>query len=256
MLLKFVLRIARIVPQYVWERLHRLALIGMNIGLNTQVASSGEAHFVKSLLGGRTEAVVIDVGANRGDYTASVRVASPDAIVHAFEPAAEVYVGLAQRFDGDRRVRTWQLALSDQSGEQLLRSPAGHDTLASLVHRDLGHVGLHVDQAEAVISQTLDEWAESNHIHQIALLKLDVEGHELAVLDGASGLMVARAIEAIQFEFGGCNLDSRTYVRDFFYRLHDRYRIYRILQRGLRELHRYDELLEVFTTTNFVALAR
>jgi len=58
------------------------------------------------------------------------------------------------------------------------------------------------------------------------------------------------------FEFGGCNLDSRTFLRDYF-EFFDKYnmKIFRITPSGtLVSLSRYHEHLERFTTTNYVAV--
>jgi hypothetical protein len=47
------------------------------------------------------------------------------------------------------------------------------------------------------------------------MVKMDIEGHELTALKGfGAALDVARVL---QFEFGGCNIDSRTYFQDFWY---------------------------------------
>lgn len=42
-----------------------------------------------------------------------------------------------------------------------------------------------------------------------------VEGHELDVLAGAEEAL--KSVQLVQFEFGGCNIDTRTYFQDFFY---------------------------------------
>jgi hypothetical protein len=82
---------------------------------------------------------------------------------------------------------------------------------------------------------------------------MDVEGNELKVLNGSKGMLNEGKIDFIQFEFGGCNIDSRTYFQDFFYLLKERYRIYRIIGDGLYEIRQYREQFEIFTTTNFFA---
>ena len=54
-------------------------------------------------------------------------------------------------------------------------------------------------------------------MEDIDLLKLDVEGHELEVLRGGVRMFAQRRVKMVSFEFGGCNIDSRTYFRDFYY---------------------------------------
>lgn len=82
-------------------------------------------------------------------------------------------------------------------------------------------------------------------------MKLDAEGHELQVLHGAERLLAHNTIDIIQFEFGGCNIDSRTCFQDFFYLLNPQYRLFQILRDGLFSIKEYVERHELFFTTNF-----
>jgi hypothetical protein len=63
-------------------------------------------------------------------------------------------------------------------------------------------------------------------------------------------------IKYIQFEFGGTNIDSKIYFRDFYYMLNNDYKIYRILRNGLRYINRYEEKLEIFSYSNFLVESR
>jgi hypothetical protein len=120
----------------------------------------------------------------------------------------------------------------------------------------LKHIRIKLSHTEQVRITTVDDFCQSNGIDRIHLLKLDVEGYELKVLEGASRLLAARAIDFIQFEFGGCNIDSRTYFRDFFDMLAPQYSVYRVVKDGLKEIISYSETLEVFTTTNYLCELR
>jgi hypothetical protein len=66
-----------------------------------------------------------------------------------------------------------------------------------------------------------------------------------------------RKIRMVSFEFGGCNIDSRTYFQDFYYffRDHGMKEIFRITPSGyLVPIHDYREIYEQFRTTNFLVL--
>jgi hypothetical protein len=63
-------------------------------------------------------------------------------------------------------------------------------------------------------------------------------------------------ISSIQWEFGGTNIDSRTFFRDFFYLLNDQYRIFRVVKDGIHPVVRYREALEIFDTVNYFAERR
>jgi hypothetical protein len=63
-------------------------------------------------------------------------------------------------------------------------------------------------------------------------------------------------IDFIQFEFGGTDIDSRTFFRDFYFLLNDKYRIYRIVKDGVYPIRDYGESYESFLPTNFLAERR
>ena len=64
--------------------------------------------------------------------------------------------------------------------------------------------------------KTLNNYINQNNIAYISYLKLDIEGNELSALEGAKDYLLGGFIKIIHFEYGGCSLDSRTYLRDFF----------------------------------------
>ena len=92
---------------------------------------------------------------------------------------------------------------------------------------------------------TLAHFAEYKN-HVAIGFGLDLQNKDKEMLE-------KNGIKAIQFEFGGTNIDSRTYFQDFYYLLKEKYNIYRILQDGLYEIKQYSELQEIFTTINYFA---
>lgn len=68
---------------------------------------------------------------------------------------------------------------------------------------------------ETVSIERIDNLCSQLGITVIDSLKLVIEGHELAALQGCSTLLTKGKINYIQFEFDGCNIDSRTYFHDF-----------------------------------------
>jgi len=70
---------------------------------------------------------------------------------------------------------------------------------------------------------------------------------------GGKEMINGNKIKFIQFEFGGCNIDAKTYFQDFWYLLNSRYKIYRVVKNGLYQIKQYKESYELFITTNFFA---
>jgi hypothetical protein len=125
--------------------------------------------------------------------------------------------------------------------------------MASLTRRRLSHFGIEMDIEEKVTTRTLSDWFQESGAARANVLKLDVEGHELEVMQGAEGFL--DRIDVIQFEFGGCNIDTRTYLQDFWYFLTGAgYHLHRLGPGGLTRVDAYRELDEVFVTTNYFAV--
>jgi FkbM family methyltransferase len=225
------------------------AVYGLNI--ETQAAS----QFLN-----RSGSIFFDVGANVGAYT-TLLLNNPAISLnlqelHLFEPSAKTFVILRNKIS-DSRARCVNKGCSDTTGTLMLHSNADASGLASLYRRRLDHFGVAMDQSEEVQVIRLDEYAKERGIDYIHFIKFDVEGHELACFHGAESLFADQKIGALQFEFGGCNIDSRTYFQDFFYFFKRYgYSIFRLTARGsLFRIDRYSEYLEYFRTTNYFVVS-
>jgi FkbM family methyltransferase len=249
---------SQLVPDRAWDKLRALSLRGMNIGEGSHVADSGELWLLDQLvphLQGPPTATVFDVGANVGLYSQAVygRL-QKDVRLFSFEPAAAPLAKLRASLGSIPNVEIVPLGLGDREEAVTLFTDPSNTSMASLYPRELAQFGIDLTHKETVALTTLDSFCASQRVDRIDLLKLDCEGHELRALAGGSSLLASGQIRAIQFEFGGCNIDSRTYFRDFHKLLSPQYHIYRILRTGLTKIYEYHERLEVFITTNFLAL--
>lgn len=227
---------------------------------NLPLQESGELELLDhlaALWSGRSDVVVVDVGANDGRYTAAVRSRfGAGAQIDCFEPDPVSFETLTQRFGQDAGTRCHRLALSAETGTARLYTNRGGSPLGSL-HREV--FDLTTDDAtltHEVDVDTLDRISERQQINRIDLLKVDVEGHELAVLQGARDLFASGAIAAVQFEFGNRNIASRSYLRDFVTLLGADYELFRVTPRGVTPFH-YEPSAEVFLEeTNYAAIKR
>jgi FkbM family methyltransferase len=230
--------------------MHRQSLLGLNYGRGG-VHDSGEDYALAYAAERMPDpAVVVDVGANIGDWSLAARETWPDARVVAFEPSRTSFLRLTQRVDGVECVRA---ACGETPGQATLYAVPGLPELSSLHDRDLVAHGMTMTATETVPVVTLDGWCAENGVDRVDYLKVDAEGHDLAVLHGAAGLLPW--VRFVQFEFGGCNIDSRSFLRDFVRLLEPTHRLHRMLSDGLEPVD-YSERDEVFITSNFLAEAR
>jgi len=243
--------------QGMFEALHQFSLLGMNIGSGSHPQSSGEInalHYISKQFKSLDEVVLFDVGANVGKYTLLLnKIIGSKAIIYSFEPSIKTYEKLIESVKELSGVKTFNMGLGDENKRVSLFTNSEGSGLASVYQRRLDHIDVYMNQKEEVEIRTLDSFCSEQNIDHIHFLKIDVEGHEKKVLEGASNLLSNGDIDFIQFEFGGCNIDSRTYFQDFYYLLKDKYKIYRILKDGLFQIRQYKEVYELFNTTNFLA---
>lgn len=131
----------------------------------------------------------IDVGANKGSYLYSMARWSKRAPVFAFEPQSRLahYLQGACQRSGFSNIHVENLALSDQQGRLDLYIPGDADSPgasleASIANKTICH-------KETVQVTTLDAYADEKIQAPVRVIKIDVEGHELAVIKGALRLI-------------------------------------------------------------------
>ena len=197
---------------------------------------------------------IFDVGANIGNYSKILHeIFGERATIHSFEPSKKTFEHLKNNISGINNIIPNNFGLSDDSGCLTLYTDDDASGLASLYQRNLDHYNMVVSQSEKVTLSTIDKYCADNQISRIHFMKLDVEGHEFKVLEGACRMLQDKMIDCVQFEFGGCNIDSRVFFRDLYLYLKDNYRIYRILKDGLTEISNYNERYEIFLYANYFA---
>jgi FkbM family methyltransferase len=237
----------------------------MGIGSGSSIGSSGEkviADKLKQAYSTRHQQLCIfDVGANKGEFVELMEnhLQGIPIQIHAFEPSKYTFDVLCGNVKSHSNITLHNVALGKQDGELELFYDEPGSGLASLSKRELSHYGIDFKYSEKVKVDTLDNYCEKHDIQAIDLLKLDVEGHELDVLYGGVCTIRNHKITMLSFEFGGCNIDSRTYFQDFYYFLRQNgdFEIYRITPSGyLMPIRQYKETHEQFRTTVFLALRR
>ena len=216
-----------------------------------------EVRSIKKLLRlDKNVKVVVDIGGNIGNYTESFLKIFPGAEVHIFEPQRLNIEKLKLRFLDQENIKIQQLGVSNKNDTMALYSNKEGSGLASLSKRRLDHFGIDFNLEEKVeIIRFEDYWINNLNEKEIDVLKMDIEGYELFALKGLGRAI--KHIKAIQFEFGGANIDTKTFFQNFWYFFikHD-YDLFRITPFGVQKINEYKEEDEFFSTTNFIAIRR
>lgn len=147
--------------------------------------------------------VCIDVGSNVG--ITSIWMAKNSKLVYAFEPEKENRLRFMEnvRVNNVHNIKLIPKAVSNKSGYAEL------NILESYGHHSLGKVTTSkFIKAEIVETTTLDLFCKENDIPIIDFLKVDVEGFELEVFEGAKNLLKNKQIMLIAFEVSKVILDD------------------------------------------------
>lgn len=162
----------KLAPRRFWRRKFRI--------LQSLGQSRPDIQLVASLCDPRR--ISVDIGADLGEFTIAMLASSRSVI--AFEPRPAQARDLASMFDAvGAAVQVEAVALSDEPGVMTMRvvaSEPGRSTIEA--GNALGDVSDGTIRSIEVPVRRIDDLG----LTDIGLIKIDVEGHELAVLHGAT----------------------------------------------------------------------
>jgi FkbM family methyltransferase len=149
--------------------------------------------------------VIFDVGANVGATAQRYRALYARAQIHCFEPYAPSFARLSAALAGDALISLHPTALSSAPGRALLNVNRNAETNSLLpsdrrAARYWGEGLLETETEVEVAVQTLDGFCAERSIERIDVLKIDVQGAEYSVLEGADALLAAARIGVIYME--------------------------------------------------------
>lgn len=152
-----------------------------------------------------SQPVLVDVGAHHGQTATRLRELFPSAAIHCFEPFPDSFALLERATAADSRVRRHRLCLSDRTGTATMKCNASTAT-NSLLETDRrasatwGEGLLDTSDRIEVSMTTLDAFCADQSINRVDLLKIDTQGAEYSVLEGAAGMLSRRAVDVLVFE--------------------------------------------------------
>lgn len=175
------------------------------------LATNGEVALLEALGGIGGMHTVVDVGANAGDWYAAARRALQDARILLVEIAPPLWPRLEARIAGDERAVLVRHGLAAKDGRVSLHYYPDQPALTTTVAFP------HAEPATMLRAdvRSVAGFLADRSLDRIDLLKVDVEGGELAIVQGLAPLMDRGALGLVQFEYGEANVLTRTYLRDF-----------------------------------------
>lgn len=234
--------------------LYQLSIRGMGIFNFESDKLSGEANFIASEVPCIQGGIILDVGANVGNYAIKLRASNSAAQIYCFEPHPITFQKLL-RNSKESNLKLFNVGVGSTKGKLKLYDYVDEDGSS--------HASLYKDVIEKIHKResiehevdviTLDDFVEKNGINRVHLLKIDTEGHELSVLKGFERHIQSGRVDIIHFEFNEMNVASKVFFKDFWDLLPN-YHFFRMLPDGLVSIDNYCPLAcEIFAYQNIVA---
>lgn len=221
---------------------------------------AGEVKVIEDFI--HLKDLVFDIGACTGEWSSEVLKRFPDVVIHQFEPALNSFEQLYENYT--YLVKIGQIIQNNCAVSNVEKSVpfyycSNWPVLSTMyrrnekVERDFG---LDIKTVE-VPSTTLDTYCKLKNIQHIHFLKIDTEGCEYNVLRGSENLLKNSAIDYIQFEYGGCFIDSNVTLKEVFnYLTSLNYKLFSISSSGVSEIAKFTPKLENYVHSNFLAIRR
>lgn len=225
---------------------------------NPNMLSNGEFRLLELLASEiGNDKVIIDVGANSGDWSFAVRRAGIDSRIYAFDPMDKnvaKYEALIPTLK-NASIKCFGLSDSNCHAEIYVNDDevkSGHDSLY-----DMSGIGYRDRTTKKLIQlRTLDSVLPELGISSCVFMKIDVEGHELSVLKGSESFIGGNKFDFIQFEFGHAGKASRIFLYDYvhFFSKFD-YRLFVIKPKGIQKLQYSPWIENRYSYGNFLAVS-
>jgi FkbM family methyltransferase len=151
---------------------------------------------IQRCAGARDIGVVFDVGANSGQTAWGLVRYFPTSQIYCFEPVEQTFEILRKTYG--QRVTCVKMALGSRPGNETIKRYSDSELNTFSTAR----AGATMVGVEVVEVGTVDQFCADHAIPEIGLLKLDVQGWEREVLDGARRMLSSKSIRFIFAEVG------------------------------------------------------
>jgi len=183
-----------------------LSSVGLRLSRSTPTRVRGFDPIldIAAILKQQETPTIVDVGANRGEMVSLFLRAFPKARIIAFEPYWPCYEMLKSKFASAPTVTIEHAALGSSPGRQRLNVFSG-DNMNSFLELATGpdstiHEKFVSTGVEETVVHTLDSFCDRHQISAVDILKIDTQGFDLHVLQGAAGMLSQRRVGVVILE--------------------------------------------------------
>jgi len=223
-------------------------VIAYSFAPNHDPDKNGEANLLSFV--SKRLSTVIDVGANKGDWSTEVEKCAPNVqAVYMFEPGNIAFEQLEIRFANNPKFKPVNKGVSNVVGDfTFYEGPNGAEHSSFVEVESLPTFG----KRKPVT--TIDTFSKEMGIEQIDYLKIDVEGWDYNVIEGAEQMLAEKRILFLQFEYGeNWRHSGNTLTSTIAFLKRHQYKVYSIRKTGIYSFDQ-EYYMEFFGYSNFLAI--
>lgn len=223
-----------------------------NVNFNSK--SNGEEQYLKKI-SGLDFKVILDVGANIGEWSLIARKVWPYSKIYSFEILPKHWDIFNKSVTNDSNIILNNFGLSNFEGnvDVYYNDRDESDVSATIYPQFLIDFEKNYYNSKVICAvKKGTDFLNDNNLMIVDLMKIDVEGHEMKVIEGFGDSI--RNVRLIQFEYGVYNITSRDLLCDFFQYLNKFDFIIGKIYPKYIDFFKYTYIKENFMGGNYIAV--
>ncbi|WP_132051648.1 FkbM family methyltransferase [Pseudocnuella soli] len=161
--------------------------------------------------------IVIDVGANTGQFALELLSGNFNGSIYSFEPLPKTFEQLAQRASGTTKWKAENKAVGDKDGSIDINIAANTESSSVLpmldLHAEMAPESAYVGTVTVPIIKLDTYFKDADLMGKNVFLKIDVQGYEESVLDGATRILPFIKLIQLELSFVPLYANSQLYYK-------------------------------------------
>ncbi len=185
--------------------------------------------------------IIFDCGAKYGSSVERFKKLYPNSEIHCFEPVKTSIQKIQENFKNNNSIILNNCGVGDTNEKKVFNEYEGRVGISSFreIKKDTAWAVDRLNEEKEpkkyeVNIITLDKYCSENNINEINIMKIDVQGYETNVLEGAKNLLKLSKIDLIEMELHHDNLYNfeSSYYELEKYLIPNKYRLFSVSRGG------------------------
>ncbi len=237
------------------NRIIDLALSAKGYGNYKNLKESGEYLFIKNYLSNNSINLCLDIGANNGDYSKLLLEHTSSKVI-CFEPLPFAFEKMKKNLSiFNDRCSFVNKGVGSKSESLKIHFNKDRSSHASFSEEIKSIDYIENSESIEIDVTSIDDFCDINNISEIDFIKIDTEGFEKEVFEGASKTFLKLKPKFIQIEYNLHQLFRDTSLNYFSEKLPG-YDTYQLTYNGMKKVDAKHPFSNIYMYSNFVFIRK